>query len=100
MQDTSVDNSGLGAGADDFPIVITTVPATARRHQIAFRGFAICVVVQRPQLDQVPPPIASLVDSGRRCNRRPHPATASKESCRRRGPFHTAKTHTGHSATR
>ena len=29
---------------------------------------------QRPQLDQVPPPIASPVDSGRRCNRRPHPA--------------------------
>ena len=26
---------------------------------------------QRPQLDQVPPPIASPVDSGRRCNRRP-----------------------------
>jgi hypothetical protein len=34
---------------------------------------------------QVPPPIASPVDSGRRCNRRPHPATASEESCGRRG---------------
>jgi hypothetical protein len=29
--------------------------------------------------------LASPVDSGRRCNRRPHPATASEESCRRRG---------------
>ena len=45
MQDTSVDNPAPGAGADDFPIVITTMPATARQHQIAFRGFAICVVV-------------------------------------------------------
>jgi hypothetical protein len=40
---------------------------------------------QRPQLDQVPPPIASPVDSGWRRNRRPHPATASEESCHRRG---------------
>jgi hypothetical protein len=31
---------------------------------------------QRPQLDQVPPLIQSPVDGGRRCNRRPHPATA------------------------
>jgi hypothetical protein len=38
-----------------------------------------------PQLEEVPPPIASPVDSGRRHNRRPHPATASEESCRRRG---------------
>ena len=43
MQNTSVGT--VGAGADDFPIVITTMPATARQHQIAFRGFAICVVV-------------------------------------------------------
>jgi hypothetical protein len=33
-----------------------------------------------PQLEEVPPPIASPVDSGRRHNRRPHPATASEES--------------------
>jgi hypothetical protein len=30
---------------------------------------------QRLQFSQVPPPIANPVDSGRRCNRRPHPAT-------------------------
>jgi hypothetical protein len=29
--------------------------------------------------------IASPVDTGRRCNRRPHPAPASEKSCRRRG---------------
>jgi hypothetical protein len=45
MQDTSVDNSAPGAGADEFPIVITMKPANARQHQIAFRGFAIGVIV-------------------------------------------------------
>ena len=42
---TSVGNPGAGAGADDFPIVITALPASARQHKIAFRGFAILVVV-------------------------------------------------------
>jgi two-component sensor histidine kinase len=45
MQDTSVENSALGAGADDFPIVISTMPATSGQHKIAFSGFAIFVVV-------------------------------------------------------
>jgi len=45
MQDTSVENSALGAGADDFPIVISTMPATPGQHKVAFRGFAIFVVV-------------------------------------------------------
>ena len=40
---------------------------------------------QRPQLDQVPPSTASAVESGCRCNRRPHTATASGESCRHSG---------------
>ena len=35
----------LGVGADDFPIVISTMPANAGQHKIAFRGFAILVVV-------------------------------------------------------
>jgi hypothetical protein len=39
----------------------------------------------RPQLVQVAPPVASAVESGWRRNRRPHTATASVESCRRRG---------------
>jgi len=42
MQKSSV---GAGAGADDFPIVISTMPANARQHKIAFRGFAIFVIV-------------------------------------------------------
>ena len=42
MQKSSV---GAGAGADDFPIVITTMPANARQYKIAFRGFAILLVV-------------------------------------------------------
>ncbi len=33
-----------GAGADDFPIVIAAMPASAGQHKIAFRGFAIMVV--------------------------------------------------------
>ena len=45
MQDTSVENSALGAGADDYPIVISTMPATSGQHKIAFSGFAIFVVV-------------------------------------------------------
>jgi two-component sensor histidine kinase len=44
MQHPSVD-SGAGAGADNFPIVITAMPANARQHKIAFRGFIIFVVV-------------------------------------------------------
>ena len=44
MQKTSVGNR-VGSDADDFPIVITTMPANARQHRIAFRGFAILVVV-------------------------------------------------------
>jgi hypothetical protein len=42
---------------------------------------------------QVPPPIASPVDGGWRCNRRPHPATAPLESCRRRGHGLVSLTH-------
>jgi len=42
---TSVGNLGAGASADDFPIVITAMPANARQYKIAFRGFAILVVV-------------------------------------------------------
>jgi two-component sensor histidine kinase len=45
MRDTSVDNPPAGVGADDFPIVITTLPANARQHKIAFRGFAFSMVV-------------------------------------------------------
>ena len=40
MQDASVDSPGAGTGADDFPIVITAMPANARQHKIAVRGFA------------------------------------------------------------
>ena len=42
---TSVGNLGAGASADDFPIVITAMPANARQYKIAFRCFAILVVV-------------------------------------------------------
>jgi PAS domain S-box-containing protein len=45
VQKTSVGDLGFGAGSDDFPIVITTLPANARQHKIAFCGFAIVVVV-------------------------------------------------------
>jgi hypothetical protein len=45
MQKTSVGDLGFGAGSDDFPIVITTLPANTQQHKIAFRGFAILVVV-------------------------------------------------------
>src|SRR5690242_13710227 len=45
MRDNSVDNSALGARTDDFPIVISTLPAAPGQHKIAFRGFAIFVVV-------------------------------------------------------
>jgi PAS domain S-box-containing protein len=45
MQKTSVGKLGSGASADDFPIVITALPANARQHKIAFRGFPILVVV-------------------------------------------------------
>ena len=44
MQKTSVGNLGVDAGADDLPIVTTSMPADARQHRIAFRGFAILVV--------------------------------------------------------
>jgi len=40
---------------------------------------------RRRQLKQVPPLTARAVDSGRRRNRHPHPATASEESCRHCG---------------
>ena len=42
MQKSSV---GAGAGADDFPILISTMPANTRQHKVAFRGFAIFVIV-------------------------------------------------------
>jgi hypothetical protein len=42
MQNTIGDPGG---GADNFPIVITTLPAISRQHKIAFRGFGILVVV-------------------------------------------------------
>jgi two-component sensor histidine kinase len=42
---TSVGNPLAGPGADDFPIVITTMPASARQHKIAVRGFAFSMVV-------------------------------------------------------
>jgi two-component sensor histidine kinase len=45
QKNLSVGKSGSGASADDFPIVITGMPANARQHKIAFRGFAILVVV-------------------------------------------------------
>ncbi len=45
MQKTSVENPSASAGADDFPIVISTRPANARQHTVAFRGFAIVVFV-------------------------------------------------------
>jgi len=45
MQKTFTGDLDAGAGADDFPIVITAMPANARHHKIAFRGFAILVVV-------------------------------------------------------
>jgi hypothetical protein len=45
MQDTFAENSALGAGADDFSIVISTLRVTPGQHKIAFRGFAIFVIV-------------------------------------------------------
>jgi Membrane-associated sensor, integral membrane domain len=45
MQDASVGKPGAGTGADDFPIVIATVPANARHYKIAFGGFIILMVV-------------------------------------------------------
>jgi hypothetical protein len=53
---------------------------------------------QRPQFEQVAPSKASAVDAGWRCNRRPHSATASEESCPRRRhglASPTDMTHTG-----
>jgi two-component sensor histidine kinase len=44
MQNTRVDNSGVGVGTDDFPIAITMMPANAGHHKIAFGGFVIAVV--------------------------------------------------------
>jgi two-component sensor histidine kinase len=38
------DETDAGTG-NDFPIVISTMPANARQHQTAFRGFIILVVV-------------------------------------------------------
>ncbi len=35
----------LGADADDFPIVITTLPSSARHYKIAYTGFVFLVVV-------------------------------------------------------
>ena len=48
MQSTSVGDPGGDAGADDFPIVITTMPAKARHYKIAFGGFIVLVVVVAP----------------------------------------------------
>ena len=45
MPNTFVDESPADAGADDFPIVITTMPANARHYKIAFGGFIILMVV-------------------------------------------------------
>jgi two-component sensor histidine kinase len=45
MQNTSVVNQGASTDAGVFPIAITTMPAAAGQHKIAFRGFAIFVVV-------------------------------------------------------
>jgi len=45
MQKTSVDTLGASVDTDDFPILITTMPATAGQHKIAFGGFAVLVVV-------------------------------------------------------
>jgi len=45
MQKTSVRTLGASVDADDFPIVITTMPADVRQYKIAFRGFAIFVIV-------------------------------------------------------
>jgi two-component sensor histidine kinase len=44
-QKTSVGNLETGAGADEFPVVIATMPANARQRKTAFRGFALLVVV-------------------------------------------------------
>jgi two-component sensor histidine kinase len=45
QRNTSVDDPPSGDGVNDFPIVITAKPANARQHTIAFRGFAILVVI-------------------------------------------------------
>jgi two-component sensor histidine kinase len=45
MQKTSIAALDTGTCTDDFPIVITTMPANARQHQIAFYGFVILVFV-------------------------------------------------------
>jgi two-component sensor histidine kinase len=45
MQNASVGNPSAGAGADDFPIVITTLPSSAPHYKIAFSGFIILLVV-------------------------------------------------------
>jgi hypothetical protein len=44
MPSSSIDIAPAAAGADDFPVVITSMPANPRQHKIAFRGFAISVV--------------------------------------------------------
>src|SRR5215469_4921780 len=44
MQKTFTGNVDAGAGADDFPIAISTAPANARQQKTAFRSFAILVV--------------------------------------------------------
>jgi two-component sensor histidine kinase len=71
MQNTSVDESPADAGADDFPIVITTMPAKARHYKIAFGGFIILMVVtvimlpfatiQLPRVDAFLPVIQTVM---------------------------------------
>jgi two-component sensor histidine kinase len=45
MRNTFVDNPPSGAGADDFPILITDLPASSRQQEIAFRGFGVSMVI-------------------------------------------------------
>jgi len=45
MQNISMGSPPAGAGDDDFPIAITTMPAKARHYKIAFGGFIILMVV-------------------------------------------------------
>jgi two-component sensor histidine kinase len=69
MQNISMDSPP--PGADDFPIVITTMPAKARHYKIAFGGFIILMVVtvimlpfatiQLPRVDAFLPVIQTVM---------------------------------------
>ena len=44
MQESSVDDLSAGS-RDDFPVVITSMPANARHYKIAYGGFIILLVL-------------------------------------------------------